>query len=198
MKRKIYNVKNGVIEVYDFETLQYRMNLFRLEELKRIPQREQILRREPTRSWFTPRKGVVYECDNYILREFDLSKLDEVDQSTMIRRSYINGIFRSDPVEERSDLITLSPRKGLTDFRVQLTEDAYMGYLLDNEQFDHPMLRDHRLDKQKELFQISDAPVDTISIPELEKMYQHGIVEGDYYKTMDSLERTSKVYQKIR
>jgi len=198
MKRKIYNVKNGIIEVYDFETLQYRMNLFRLEELKRIPQREQILRREPTRSWFTPRKGVVYECDNYILREFDLSKMDEADQSTMIRRSYINGVFRSDPVEERSDLITLSPREGLTDFRVQLTEDAYMGYLLDNEQFDHPMLRSHRLDKQKELFQISDVPIDEISISELEKMFQHGIVEGDYYETIVSLERTSRVYQKIR
>ncbi len=198
MKRKIYNVASGVIEVYDFEPISYKLALFRLEEMKGIPQKKQILRKDNPRSWFTRDKGIVYECDNYTLREFDYTKMDQVDLVNMIRKFYINGSFKNDPVLIRDDLILLSPDRGLTDYRIQLTEDAYMEYLIENEQFDSPELEGKSLDKQRGLFRISDEPIVTVSIDEFKKMHQAQLVSGNFHDTMDSLERTSKVLSKIR
>ena len=198
MKRKIYRLNNGVIEVYQFEPINYKLNLFRLEELKRIPKEEQILRRETTRSWFTPKKRVVYECENYILREFDFSNIHDMDKQMQLFKAYVNGVYRHDPVQIHDGLITLSPRNGMTDYRIQLTKDAYLGYLLENEQFDETILRDSLLDKQKGLFKISEEPISSTTVEELERLFSSELVPGSFDETMQSVERTSKVFQKIR
>ncbi len=198
MRRKIYNVNGGVIEVYSFEPFNYKMNTFRMRELKKIPMERQVLVKEPTRSWFTPKKGVVYKCDNYILREVQCPELDPSDPIKRTRTSYIYGIYKNDPVEVHDDLYLLSPRGGYTDYRVQLTEDSYLGYLLENEQFYSSFLEDKSLEGLKDLFKVSSNPITRIQISELEKMYEGDLVPGSFDDAMTSLEKTSKVYQKIR
>ena len=197
MNRKICNLKKGVIQVYQFEPFNYRLNLFRLEEMKRIPREEQILRREPTRSWFTPRKGVFYECDNYILRKFDFSKFEDIDTFKKHYQLYVYGLYHNDPVKKYPGFITLSPKKDMTDIRVQLTEDAYLAYLLENEQFDHEDLVGKRLEKQKTLFHLSEEPLMEFHVDEMKNMFDSCVVSGSYDETMKSLERSSHVYQKI-
>ena len=198
MKRKIYNLNNGVIEVYGFLPVNYKLQLFRLEELKEIPMKRQILRMDKPRSWFTRSDRIVYECGAYTLREFDYSKMSQADKASLVRKLYINGSYHDDPVKVVDDLILLSPRQDFTDYRVQLTEDAYCGYLLDNEQFDNPILGDHSLDRLRGLFQITDEPLSSISLKELEKAYDMDLVDGNFDEALDSLEKTSKVYKKIR
>ena len=198
MRRKIYDLNNGVIEVYSFEPINYKLQLFRLEEMKDIPKERQVLRMDNPRSWFTKSNGIVYECGAYTLREFDYSRMDQADKASLVRKFYVNGTYHDDPVKIIGGMILLSPKRGFTDYRIQLTENAYCGYLLDNEQFDNPILGDHSLDRLRGSFKISEEPISTISVDELEKAMKMQIVPGDFDETMDSLEKTSKVYKKIR
>ena len=198
MKRNIYNINGGTLEIFDFEPKHYALDLFRLQELKNIPQEEQILRKENTRGWFTPKKGVIYECDNYILRTFPSKKLSDHDEWLRIRRSYINGLYRSDPVKVHDGLITLHPNMGMSHNLVQLTEDSYAEYLLENEQFADSFLEDRDLSKLKDLFEIGEDPYMTIDIKEFQKLCYAKVIDECFRGKMADIEKESEVYQKLK
>lgn len=95
MERKIYNINQGVIEVYQFDPNMKELKRFRLQELDKLPVEEQILKREPTRSWFTPKKGVVYECENYILRRYDNPRVSKKDHVDLVREAILMVCFNN-------------------------------------------------------------------------------------------------------
>ncbi len=197
-KNKIYNLKNGVIEVYKFEPINLRLNLLRLEELKKIPREEQILVETPTNGWFTPRKRKVFECGAYVLKGLNFNSADDVNKHSLMRKLYINGAYDNDVVDILPDLITLTPEHGFSKYRVQLTEEALISFLLKNEMFDSLFLQDRNLEKQKELFKISQEPIMDVSLEEVEKMYRSELIPGTFDDTLTYLDKSSKVYKKIR
>ena len=198
MKRNIYNINGGTLEIYSFEPKHYAMDLFRIAELKKVPEEEQILRKEDTRGWFTPKKGVMYECDNYILRPFQRKKLADYDEWSRIRRSYIHGIYSHDPVKQHDDLITLHTKKGTSRNLINLTEDSYAAYLLDNEMFSSEFLEGRDLSPLREIFELSEDPFMTIRIKEFEKLCQSKVIEEPFNETMSDIEKESKVYRKLK
>ena len=197
MERKIYNINQGVIEVYQFDPNMKELKRFRLQELDKLPVEEQILKREPTRSWFTPKKGVVYECENYILRRYDNPRVSKKDHVDLVREAYIDGLFQQHRVIVHDKLFTLET---LTDgdCYINLTEDAYIAYLLENERFTSELLQEANLDNQKGLFTLSDNPIITLSLENMEKIFESGLVSDDYEKTVNTIQSASKVYKKIR
>lgn len=198
-KGMIYNLEKGKIEVYSFRPLEHKLKLYRIQELRCFLPSERVLKRENTRSWFTPKKGVVYECDNYILRLMKDAKQEEQREATRMLRDYIEGFYRSDPVRVyENGLITLSPKNDMTNKRIQLTDEAYYAYLLDNEDFTATYLQERNLDDVKDVFKLSKNPIDEISEKDLKSLYLSGLVEGNYDEKMDYLEKTSKVFKKIR
>jgi len=202
MKRNILNINGGKIEVYSFEPKHYSLDLFRLEELKTIPQEQQILRKENTRGWFTPKEGVIYECDNYIIRPFmtKKKKMEEYDAWLRIRRSYINGLYTNEPAKEyETGLITLNADRNGGKTLINLTPDAYAEYLLENEQFTKAFLEDKDLSKLKDLFSISDEPISEVSIDELKKMCESKIVPiPSFNYKMEQVEKEADVYRKLK
>lgn len=198
MKRNIYNINGGTLEIFDFGPKRYAMDLFRIEELKKIPESEQILRKEDTRGWFTPKKGVIYECDNYILRPFNRKKMAEYDEWFRIRHSYVHGLYSHDPVKQHDDLITLHTKKGTSRNLINLTEDSYAAYLLDNEMFASDFLEDRDLTPLKGVFEISEEPYMTIKIDEFEKLCRGKVIEEMFSEKMSDIEKESKVYQKLK
>ena len=73
----IFRLKNGTIQMYDFEPISTRITLFRLQEMKKIDESERVLKRERPRTWFTPKKGIVFECDKYVLRKAEPTTFKE-------------------------------------------------------------------------------------------------------------------------
>lgn len=197
-KNKIYNLKNGVIEVYNFEPYNYKLNLFRLEELKKIPKEEQVLVESPTNGWFTPKKRKVFECDAYVLQGLNLHKMDQIDQHSLMRKLYINGSYDNDVVDVYPDFITLTPDHGCSKYRIQLTEEALLSFLLKNELFDSSFLHSKSLYRQKDLFKISKDPISDVSLKDVETMYESGLIPGTFDDTLTYLDRSSKVFRKMR
>ena len=197
MERKIYNINQGVIEVYQFDPNMKELKRFRLQELDKLPVEEQILKREPTRSWFTPKKGVVYECENYILRRYDNPRVSRKDHVDLVREAYIDGLFQQHRAIVHDKLFTLET---LTDgdCYINLTEDAYIAYLLENERFTSELLQEANLDNQKGLFTLSDNPIITIALENMERIFESGLISDNYENTVNTIQSASKVYKKIR
>ncbi len=199
LKGEIYNLEKGKIEVYSFRAVDHKFKLHRIKELDGFLPLERVLIRENTRSWFTPTKGVVYECDNYILRPMRYARREQQKEAVRTLRDYMDGSFRRDPVRVyENGLITLSPNNDTTNKRIQLSEDAYLAYLLDNEQFTSEYLQEADLEDLKDLFRLSKNPITEITTDELKRIYLSGLVEGRYDEQMDYIEKTSKVFKKIR
>ncbi|MBQ8131485.1 MAG: hypothetical protein IJ193_03250 [Bacilli bacterium] len=198
MSRKIYDLNNGKIEVYSFRPLEHKLRLFRIQELDYFLPSERVLKKENTRSWFTPTKGVVYECDSYILRLLKYASKEDRREGPKLIREYIEGAYRSDPVIINDTLITLSPKNNTTNKRIQLTDEAYYAYLLDNEDFTSSYLQEGNLEDLKEVFKLSRNPIEEVSIDDFRRMYSSDLIEGDYEEKMDYLEKSSKVFRKIR
>ena len=197
MERKIYNINQGVIEVYQFDPNMKELKRFRLQELDKLPVEEQILKREPTRSWFTPKKGVVYECENYILRRYDNPRVSRKDHVDLVREAYLDGLFQQHRAIVHDKLFTLET---LTDgdCYINLTEDAYIAYLLENERFTSELLQEANLDNQKGLFTLSDNPIITIALENMERIFESGLISDNYENTVNTIQSASKVYKKIR
>ena len=198
MKERIFNLEGNKIEVYQFNTIPHKIKLFRVHELDTLLREEQILRREPTRGWFTPTKGVIYECDNYVLRMIRNPKREEASEMQKVRIAYINSRYENDPVFINNGLITLSPENNTTNKRINLTMNAYLAYLLDNEMFDSPFLQEQNLEKVKDIFKISDKPLMELSVEELRKLYESQLIDYDFDEKMEYVKSTSKVLKKLR
>ena len=77
--RKIFRLKNGTIEVYKFEPISTEIALFRQNEMKKIPEDDQVLKRDYNDSWLFPKTGVVYECDSYVIRKEPPKSFEEME-----------------------------------------------------------------------------------------------------------------------
>ena len=198
-KGMIYNLEKGKIEVYSIRPIEHKFKLYRVKELDKFLPLERVLIRENTRSWFTPTKGVVYECENYILRPMKYAKKEQQRDAIRTLRDYMDGSFRRDPVRVyENGLITLSPNNDTTNKCIQLSEEAYYAYLLDNEDFTSTYLQEADLEDLREVFRLSKNPITEITTDELKRLYLSGLAEGRYDEKMDYIEKTSKVFKKIR
>lgn len=198
MTKRIFNLEGNNIEVFQFKTIPHKMKLFRIQELDTLLREEQVLRREPTKGWFTPKKDVLYECGNYVLRMTKNPKREEASEIQRVKYEYINSYYENDPVFINGSLITLSPENNTTNKRINLTMDAYLAYLLDNKMFDSPFLQEENLERVKDIFKISDKPIMELSVEELRKVYESQLIEYDYDEKMEYVQSTSKVLKKLR
>ena len=203
--RKIFHVSNGTIRIYDFNQNYSRLNLFRQEEMKRIPVEEQILYREANRFLFQHKEEIVYECDAYSLRTKPPKNMNEVEDNYNYVRNYVLGLYRDASVHARersgSDgdkFFYINPKVDESDKKIQITEPLYLSYLLENERFDAPALQASDLSDLQQLFSISDQPIAECSMDSLEVLLNSGLVRGDYDKKARLLEGSSKVYEKLK
>jgi len=100
----IYNINNGLIEVYDINPLKDKIKDFKKQELLKLKEEDRVLVEEPTKGWFTTKKGVVFECGSYILRK---SKKKEIESKLNAKTGLDFAIFDSYTGKER-DVASLS------------------------------------------------------------------------------------------
>lgn len=202
---KIFRLSNGTIEVFNFEPIYSRLAFFRLEEMKQIPEDEQIVYKELNGGWFKPKTGIIHECDAYIIRKRAPKNFEEEEENYELVSRYINGIFRdgSMHIRDREDgegeqIIYLNPKDGTLIKKIQVTPDLYLSYLLENERFAAEPLQDSGLEKQSELFEIGEEPIATCDLASLKVALRSGLIKGEYDDTLDFVEGSTKVYEKLR
>lgn len=201
----IFHLKHGTIEMYEFEPIMPRIALFRLQEMKKIDESEQVIKKERPHTWFTPKKGIVFECDNYILRKSPPKTFKEKEANYLFVKRFINGLFRNASVhvmpredKDGESIIILNPKDGVHNEKIQLTPDLYLEYLLGNERFSMPVLQEEDLTEERPLFQISKNPVMECDLGALESLLKSGLINGDYDERLEWLEGSTKVYEKLR
>ena len=87
--QKIYRLQNGTIKIYNFEPINTEIVLFRQDEMKKIPEDEQVLRRDYIHSWFTPKSGMIFECDSYVIRKDPPKTFEEKENNYFFVRRFI-------------------------------------------------------------------------------------------------------------
>lgn len=201
MRKKIFQINGGRIEIFSFNAEDEKMQDFKTQELLKLPEDERVLHKGSPLSWFSSKNGVVYSCGAYVLKA--VPKEGEMQFSRLEER-FIQGEFVGDPVRvvERFDddgqVLYLCPVRDTLDNKIQLTNDLYLLQLLESEDFQNEVLHEESLDGLGELFDISSEPISAISIRELEKMYEAGLVDGDMDSQMDYFEKSGKVLSKLR
>ncbi len=202
---KIFRVNNGTIQIYNFEPIYSRIALFRLKEMKKIDEDEQVITKEGPLTWFSPKKGLIYECGSYVLRRTPPKTFDEKEKNYELVKQYIDGIFTNASVHvikrkdiEGKSIIILNPKHGISGRKVQITPDLYLEYLLENERFAAEMLQTADLSKESYLFNISDQPVMECSLDSLTNLINSGLVKGDLDDKLDLLDGSTKVYEKLK
>lgn len=203
--RKIFHVSNGTIEIYDFNENYSRSTLFRLEEMKKIPENEQVLYKEANRFLFQHREEIVYECDAYSLRIKKPKNMAEVDDNYFFVHKYIEGLYKDSSVHVRErentdgeKLFYINPKDGTPGKKIQITEDLYLAYLLENERFDAPDLQTSDLSNHQELFTISDEPIAVCDMDSLRILLKSGLVKGNYDDKKRLLQGSTKIYEKLK
>ena len=199
--KKIYNLNNGRVEIFQLGQDDYETAKFVLDELGTMPIEERLLKKDNPSNWFTPKKGIVYECGAYILRK---SNPKEVQKTRFLLNDYIFGGLEFERLTARNDihgndLYLLEPSYPFNNVNIQLTKDLYLQTLIENEEYASSILQESNLDRIKRLFSISDKPIDTIDIEEMAKVYD--LVEEKpeaYRKKMSAIEDSTKVFQKLR
>ena len=202
---KIFRLSNGTIEIYNFNPIFSRLTFFRLEEMKQIPEDEQVVYKELNGTWFRPKKGIIHECDAFLIRKREPKTFQEKEENYMLVSRYTNGIFRdgSMHIRDRNDregeqIIYLNPRDGTISKKIQVTPDLYLVYLLENERFAAEPLQDNSLEKQSELFEIGEEPIATCDLASLEAALESGLIKGEYDDRLDFIEGSTKVYEKLK
>jgi len=128
----IYNINNGLIEVYDINPLKDKIKDFKKQELLKLKEEDRVLVEEPTKGWFTTKKGVVFECGSYILRK---SKKKEIESNTKLLNQYIQGklheerLLKKESIDGR-ELFLFEPYNLRPDYKIQLTKDLYLETVL--------------------------------------------------------------------
>lgn len=202
---KIFRLKNGIIQVYNFEPKYANIALFRLNEMKKIPEEEQVLRRDYNHSWFIPKEKIIYECGGYIIRKVPPKNFDEMEDNYFFVRKYIEGILTNASVHviKRSDkegenLFIINPKDGTPCKKIQITPELYLEYLLENERFAAKALQKKDLTNQQPLFNISDEPIMECNLETLEALLESGLVKGNLDDKLELLEGSTKVYEKLK
>ena len=192
----IYNINNGLIEVYNLNPLEREIKDFKKQELLKLPEEERVIVEEPTKGWFTTKKGVIYECGSYILRK---SKKRELESNRELLKQYILGTLHEDRLLIKEDnLFLFEPYNLRPTHKIQLTKDLYLATVLANTDYSDSFLQTENLDNIKHLFEISNSKA-TIDMEELYKVYKY--ITNDlfeYEETVKYLEDSTSIYQKIK
>ena len=199
--KKIYNLNNGRVEIFQLGQDDYETAKFILDELGTMPIEERLLKKDNPSNWFTRKKGIVYECGAYILRK---SNPKEVQKTRFLLNDYIFGSFELERLDARNDihgndLYLLEPSYPYNNVNIQLTKDLYLQILIENEIYANPILQESNLDRIKRLFSISENPIETIDVEEMFKVYDLIEENQEAYKIiMTEIEESTKVFQKLR
>lgn len=195
----IYNLNNGQLEVYNMEILRDKVNLFRKNEMKKLPEDERVLDLIETRGWFTPRKDVIYENQAFVLRKNNDENNDSIIKKCVcypnLYNGYINKLKRTDNNE---DLIILELFYKYSNRRIQLTEDLCNDLLIEEEEYDSELINLDRVGNLRELFRISETPLQSINFEEIKKLYETNLIEETLEDKIKLLENSTKVYEKLK
>ncbi len=204
-KNKIYRLNNGTIQVFSFEPFQSRIVNFRLQEMKKIKEDDQVIKKAGPLTWFSSKKNVIFECEAYVLKRNPAKSFEEKEDNYALVRGYIDGIYTNASVHirERDDkegesIIILNPKHDVPGKRIQITPDLYLEYLLENERFEEEALQTEDLTKEKKLFIISEQPIMECSENSLKNLINSGLVKGDLDEKLELLEGSTKVYEKLK
>ena len=202
---KIFRLKNGTIEVYNFEPIFAEIGLFRLNEMKKIPEEEQVLRRDYNDSWLIPKSGVMYECESYVIRKEPPKTFEEREENYFLVRKFVEGILGNASVHatkrtdvEGDNLYYINPKDGTPCKKIQITPELYLEFLLENERFASKTLQKADLTDQQVLFNISEEPIMEYTLSDLESLLESGLVKGDFDRKLELLEGSTKVYEKLK
>lgn len=203
---KIYNLKNGTIEIYNFEPIRSRIAYFRLKEMQKIDEDERVLIKDYNNTWFASKKNVVYKCGSYNFKFLPPKNYKEQDENDLLLKRYIEGAFRNGSIHvlSREDIIGkklyyLNPKDPDTEKYLQLTKGLYLEYLLENEYFTSHALQEENLTKEKDLFHISKEPIMQCSLEDLEAILRSGLVNPENYdEKVEQLEGSTKVFEKLK
>lgn len=204
-KHKIFRLKNGTVQVYNFEPLNPEIALFRLQEMKKIPEDEQVLKRDYNRSWFARKNNDVFECESYVIKKEPIKSFEQKEDNYFFVRRYTEGLLMNASVhamkrcdKEGEELFIVNPKDGTPCKKIQITPELYLEFLLENERFAAKALQKKDLTHQKPLFNISDEPIMECDLDFLESLLESGLVRGDFDSKLELLEGSTKVYEKLK
>ena len=206
--KRIFRIANGTVQIYGFEPINSELALFRLKEMQSIPEDEQIIYEEPTRMLFPQKKGVLFDCESYVIVQRPIRTEEERDARTLLLKKYTRGLLGRCAVHVRTNaakgrqVIYLNPKDRDPDKKLQLTRDLYLAHLLENERFAdenlQAVLEEEGLEQFRPLFHITSDPLAEASLDSLEAFISSGIIKGDFEDRKDFLESSTKVYEKLK
>ena len=197
MKREIYYLNKGKIEIYNIKPLVNKINLFLKNELNKIPEDEIVLDYIPKKNILVPKKNIIYKNYDYILK-----KSHDKNNKDIINKSIYNGLYNGKIKklyrEDKKDLILLELLYIYSNKRIQLTEDIANEFLIEEGEYDSIYINKETLDNIKNLFQIHNNPLYKIDINELKKYYDTNLVKESFEDKLYYLEESSKIYEKLK
>ena len=197
MKREIYYLNKGKIEIYNIKPLVNKINLFLKNELNKIPEDEIVLDYIPKKNILIPKKNIIYENYDYILKKsHDKNNKDIINKS--IYNGLYNGKIKKIYREDKKELILLELLYIYSNKRIQLTEDIANEFLIEEGEYDSIYINKETLDNIKNLFQIHNNPLYKIDINELKKYYDTNLVKESFEDKLYYLEESSKIYEKLK
>lgn len=200
----IYNLNSGKVEVYDLEPKRYAINLYRINELKKVPEDEKIILREDNKGILTNRKGLVYECGNYVLRKGLPKNFEQKEANYDLLSRYYHDIYSHGKVSirPRKDtdkyIILFDPDIYHDNRLIQITTGLYLEHLLEKGMYVEETLQNSDLSNLKDLFKLDKEPRSSIDIKEMKNLMESGLINNEYEETMAYLEDSSKVFKKIK
>lgn len=192
----IYKINNNQVEVYNLIPKEREIAQFKTSELLKFNEDERVLIEEPTKGWFTTRKGVIFECGSFILRK---SKNKELAFNNELLKRFIENKLRTERLVARDNLYYLVPDiYQAPNHNIRLTKDLFLELLLKQKDYSNPHLQEEDLSSIKDLFTI-DQLLATISLDELTKIYN--FLNDDtnaLEEQMTYLEDSTKVFKKLQ
>lgn len=167
---KIYNLKNGVIEVYGVIPQGSKLVDFRKRQAIICPVRERVLTQEKLHFIFGNKKFVATKGD-YGLRKEDHDNSQETSDDIRILERYFAGEFSGNDVEKytRKDGSTLYGLEvtDQPDKFIQISKDAYLLELLLGEKFTNKDLLRSKLIFLKDKLALSEEPIKAYEVKEV-------------------------------
>ncbi len=192
----IYKINNNQVEVYNLIPKEREIAQFTTSELLKFNEDERVLIEEPTKGWFTTRKGVIFECGSFILRK---SKNKELAFNNELLKRFIENKLRAERLVARDNLYYLVPDfYQAPNHNIRLTKDLFLELLLKQKDYSNPHLQEEDLSSIKDLFTI-DQLLATISLDELTKIYKFLNDDTNVLEEqMTYLEDSTKVFKKLQ
>lgn len=224
----LYDKTKRTIDVYTMTSNNQKSADFKKSEMqKSIPAEERILKASTNDekelenigqpiSWSRLQRaaaGAFVETFWHNVNSYQMSDEEKIRQAKLLN-NYYNGNFIDKPVALIEDynketsrfeiikyfLLTKSYAENnqeyIMDDIISVPESLYYLQLLEQGMFHK--IADEDISRQLQTFDISDSPIKRISISELRKMYDVGLLPGCFEGIMQNVETTQKILRKIR